>query len=73
MAQILSAALMLHESFELSDEARCIETAVDNVLAAGRRTADIVGHGSDVLGTRRLAECIAEEAAELASETRKIA
>ena len=73
VAQILSAALMLHESFELSDEARCIETAVDNVLAAGRRTADVAGPGSDVLGTRQLAECIAEEAAELASETRKIA
>jgi hypothetical protein len=34
---------------------------------------DIAGPGSDVLGTRQLAECIAEEAAELASETRKIA
>jgi 3-isopropylmalate dehydrogenase len=73
VAQILSVALMLRESFGLPDEALCIETAVENVLASGRRTPDVAGTGSRILGTRDLAECIALEAADLASEARKIA
>ncbi len=43
IATILSAAMMLRYSFDLEDEARCIEDAVDKVLDAGYRTADIVG------------------------------
>lgn len=43
IATILSAAMMLRYSFGLSDEADCIEAAVDKVLNAGYRTADIVG------------------------------
>ena len=73
VAQIQSAALMLHETFGLIDAARCIETAVENVLAAGWRTPDIAGPDSRVVGTRQLAEIIAREAAALASDTRKIA
>ncbi len=41
MATILSAALMLRHSFELGAEAACIEAAVEAVLDAGHRTADI--------------------------------
>jgi 3-isopropylmalate dehydrogenase len=73
VAQIQSAALMLHETFGLVNAARCMETAVENVLAAGWRTPDIAGPGSRVVGTRQLAEIIAREAAALASDTRKIA
>jgi 3-isopropylmalate dehydrogenase len=47
IAMILSAAMMLRYSFGLSDEALCIENAVDAVLAAGYRTADLLG-GSDL-------------------------
>lgn len=43
IATVLSAAMMLRYSFGLSDEADCIEAAVDSVLNAGYRTADIVG------------------------------
>lgn len=43
IATILSAAMMLRYSFDLEQEARCIEKAVDDVLAAGWRTADILG------------------------------
>jgi len=39
---ILSAAMMLRYSFDLSAEADCIETAVSNVLDKGYRTADIM-------------------------------
>ncbi len=41
IATILSAAMMLRYSFGLSAEATAIETAVDDFLAAGYRTADI--------------------------------
>jgi 3-isopropylmalate dehydrogenase len=43
IAMILSAAMMLRYAFGLSSEAACIEDAVDAVLAAGFRTADIIG------------------------------
>lgn len=43
IATILSAAMMLRFSFGLSDEADAIEKAVDDVLNAGWRTADLVG------------------------------
>ena len=43
IATVLSAAMMLRYSFDLSAEADCIEAAVDKVLADGIRTADIVG------------------------------
>lgn len=73
VAQIRSAALMLHETFGLEDAARCITDAVERVLAAGWRTPDIAGPASRVVGTRQLAERIAAEAGVLASGTRKIA
>ena len=44
IATILSAAMMLRYAFDLGEEADCIERAVDEVLAAGLRTADIVGN-----------------------------
>ncbi len=43
IATILSAAMMLRYSFDLSEEADCIEKAVDKVLEAGFRTADLCG------------------------------
>lgn len=46
IATVLSAAMMLRYSFGLSAEADCIEAAVDAVLNAGFRTADIVGDAS---------------------------
>lgn len=47
IATVLSAAMMLRYSFDLETEAQCIEKAVDDVLNAGYRTADILGD-SDV-------------------------
>ena len=43
IATILSAAMMLRYSFGLANEADSIEKAVDRVLDAGFRTADIMG------------------------------
>ena len=43
IATVLSAAMMLRFSFGLSAEADMIEAAVDKVLNAGHRTADLMG------------------------------
>ncbi len=43
IATILSGAMMLRFSFGLADEADAIEKAVDKVLNAGYRTADLMG------------------------------
>lgn len=47
IATVLSAAMMLRFSFDLEDEANCIEKAVDDVLNAGYRTADILGNSDE--------------------------
>ena len=47
IATILSGAMMLRYSFGLSKEADAIETAVNRVLDAGHRTADIMGNDKE--------------------------
>jgi 3-isopropylmalate dehydrogenase len=59
-AQILSLAMLLRESFGLTDAARVVEEAVESVLASGYRTADVAGPGSTVVATRELTDRIAE-------------
>ena len=46
LATILSAAMMLRYSFDLMEEADCIENAVNSALNDGCRTADILGHSN---------------------------
>ncbi len=48
IATVLSAAMMLRYAFDMTEEADCIEAAVDKVLADGIRTADIVGNSGIV-------------------------
>ena len=61
IATILSAAMMLRFSFALPDEAAMIEAAVDRVLDAGFRTADIVGNsGAAPLTCTEMTEKIIE-------------
>lgn len=60
IATILSCAMMLRDSFDLLDEAECIENAVAEVLNSGYRTADIMSDGSKLLGTREMGEKIVE-------------
>ena len=45
LAAILAAAMALRHSLDLPEPAAAVEIAVDNVLAAGLRTADIAGTG----------------------------
>jgi 3-isopropylmalate dehydrogenase len=60
-AQILSLAMLLRWSFGLEEEARLIERAVENVLAGGLRTADIMQTGRARVGTSVMGEAIVRE------------
>lgn len=53
IATVLSAAMMLRYAFALEEEARNIERAVDEVLEAGVRTADIA-HGVNAIGCKEM-------------------
>ncbi len=59
IATILSAAMMLLYSFNLKDESDAIVRAVDEVLEAGYRTADLA-HGGVALSTTEITEKIIE-------------
>ncbi|MBV08066.1 3-isopropylmalate dehydrogenase [Rubinisphaera sp.] len=55
LATILAAAMMLRHSLNLTEEADRIEAAVESVLNAGHRTADIAAGGKS-LGTVEMGE-----------------
>ena len=59
IATILSAAMMLRYAFDLEKEADAIEKAVDQVLSAGYRTADIA-NGGEYLTTGAMTDKIIE-------------
>ena len=59
IATILSASMMLLYSFNLKEEADNIVNAVDKVLNAGYRTADL-SHGKDHLSTVEITDKIIE-------------
>ena len=61
IATILSVAMMFRYSFHLAEEAAAIEKAVDAVLNAGWRTADIAAPGEQAVGTVRMGELIRAE------------
>ena len=60
IATILSAAMMLLHSFGLSRESEDIVNAVDAVLNAGYRTADLA-HGAPALSTEEITDKILEQ------------
>ena len=59
IATILSGAMMLLYSFNLKEESDAIIKAVDKVLEAGYRTADLA-HGGEALGTKEITDKIIE-------------
>jgi 3-isopropylmalate dehydrogenase len=61
IAQILSLATMLRESFGLADAARQVEDAIERVLLDQLRTADVAGPASTVVGTRALTDHLVRE------------
>lgn len=58
LATILSAALMLRNTFGLDKEAQQIETAVAKVLDQGYRTADLSQPGDKCLGTKEMGDAV---------------
>ena len=60
VATVLSAAMMLRDSFGLTEECYAVERAVECVLEKGYRTADIMSDGMKQIGCREMARLIAE-------------
>jgi len=58
---ILSAALLLRYSLGLEDEARAVETAVEQTLEAGARTADIASGSGSYISTDEFAQTVIEK------------
>ena len=58
LGMILTAAMMLRHSFELTEEAQAIDDAVDKALEDGFRTGDIRQDGLDVVGTHEMTDAV---------------
>ncbi|MBQ8834300.1 MAG: 3-isopropylmalate dehydrogenase [Oscillospiraceae bacterium] len=57
---VLAAAMMLRYSFDMAEEADCIENAVSAVLDAGYRTGDIFSEGCKKVGCTEMGSLIIE-------------
>jgi len=60
LGQIRAVAMMLRESFGLTDEAAAIEAAIEDTVAAGVRTPDIARPDSVIVGTTEMGQRVAE-------------
>ncbi|MGH6893627.1 MAG: isocitrate/isopropylmalate family dehydrogenase, partial [Dongiaceae bacterium] len=58
LATLLSFAMCLRHSFDLAEDAGLVEGAVEDVLAAGYRTADIMGPGLAQVSTTAMGDQI---------------
>ena len=58
LGTILSVAMLLRHSLELSEEAELIERAVDAALNAGARTADLIQGSSRPLSTSEMTDAV---------------
>ncbi|HYB55853.1 MAG TPA: 3-isopropylmalate dehydrogenase [Alphaproteobacteria bacterium] len=61
IAAILSFAMLLRHSYEMTEEADLVERAVRNVLAGGLRTADIMQPGKGRVSTTVMGDSIVRE------------
>lgn len=61
LATILSLSMALRYSFERGDLADLIETAVQNVLNTGTRTADIAMQGQETVFTQEMGDAVITE------------
>ena len=53
--------MLLRYSFDLDEEAKAVEIAVEEVLKAGYRTIDIMSEGMTQVGTVSMGDLIAEK------------
>jgi 3-isopropylmalate dehydrogenase len=67
LATILSFSMMLRYSFDLAEDADLVDQAVENVLNAGLRTADIMQDGMTKVSTVQMGEAVTAELDKLAA------
>ncbi len=67
IATILSYAMALRYSFDMGGEADLVETAVQNVLASGVRTGDIMSEGMKMVSTTEMGDAILRELDKISS------
>jgi 3-isopropylmalate dehydrogenase len=67
LASVLSLAMMMRYSFDQAEEADVLEKAVDNVLAAGFRTADIMTPGGTKVSTGGMGDALLKQLERLAA------
>jgi 3-isopropylmalate dehydrogenase len=60
LGAIISIAMMLRHSFKLEKEAKSVEAAVAQVVAAGHRTRDLAKGGQTALSTSEMGRMIAD-------------
>ncbi|MDP6572335.1 MAG: isocitrate/isopropylmalate family dehydrogenase, partial [Rhodospirillales bacterium] len=58
LASVLSFAMALRYSFDMDEDAALIEGAVEDVLASGLRTADIMQPGKTQVSTSAMGEAV---------------
>lgn len=58
LATILSISMMLRHSFDMAEEADCIDQAVEKTLEQGHRTGDIVEPGAKSIGCKAMAQAV---------------
>jgi 3-isopropylmalate dehydrogenase len=58
LAMMLSYAMMLRWSFDMEEDAKLVETAVEQVLAGGMRTADIYSPGTAKVSTTTMGDAV---------------
>jgi 3-isopropylmalate dehydrogenase len=66
LGAILSVAMLLRHSFQLENEANCVEGAVNAVLDRGYRTADLISVGQGSISTSEMGHQVVEAVRELA-------
>jgi 3-isopropylmalate dehydrogenase len=67
LAMLLSFAMMLRYSFDMEEDARLVESAVESVLNAGLRTGDIMQPGKTLVSTTAMGEAVVKELERLAA------
>ena len=60
IATILSAAMMLRYSFDMTEEADAVENAVNRVLDDGIRTGDIMSDGMTLVSCSGMGDAVCE-------------
>tara|TARA_Y100001970_G_scaffold3704_1_gene4269 strand:- start:12183 stop:13295 length:1113 start_codon:yes stop_codon:yes gene_type:complete len=61
LAMIMSFSMMLKYSFDMQEDSKLVEKAVQNVLLKGLRTADIKEGAKKIISTKEMGDAVIEE------------